>query len=91
MTCERVIVRVPFRTHYIYDTYAVRFSYFSISGTENQTEPIDFFERKKKPNFSVLNRFSIFSVRFCNKFWFDSVMNTPTQRRLKKRIKSTRR
>lgn len=51
MTCERVIVRVPFRTHYIYDTYAVRFSYFSISGTENQTEPIDFFERKKKTKF----------------------------------------
>ena len=35
-----------------------------------------FGEKKKQTKFFVLNRFLIFSVWFCGKFWFDSVMNT---------------
>ena len=65
---------------------SIRFGRFSISKTKNKIEPIGIFgkkknkkTKKKKPIFSVLNRFSIFLVQFCGKFRFGSVMNTSTK------------
>ena len=56
----------------------MRFDSVDFKFLELKTEPISFSKEKKKPNFSILNQFSVFSVQFCNKFRFDLVINTHT-------------